>query len=127
MIYFVLVKDTHVSSSSGKRGMSIPKEDEFRAVVNSAIVNTVTINIRWCNVVERSGIMKAGLGLIKLNYGYPDGVAVFRDSVTGQSTNDVTYNTYPAADLIIYSPRVQGNPQQAAGRWAQRWKCGYGR
>ena len=56
--------------------------------------------MRWCNVVERSGIMKAGLGLIKLNYGYHDGVAVFRDSVTGQSTKDVTYNTYPAADLI---------------------------
>ena len=100
IIEFVLVKDTHVRTTAGKRGMSFPKEEEFRQVINTAIVNTVTINMGWCNVVERSGVTKAGLGMIKLNYGYPDGVAVFRDSVTGQSTNEVTYNTYPAVDFI---------------------------
>ena len=101
MIDFVLVKENHARTANGKaKGMSLPKEDEFCSIVNNAIVNMVTINMGWCNVVERSGVTKAGLGLMKLNYGYPDGVAVFRDSIYGQSTNDITYKTYPAADLI---------------------------
>ena len=82
MIDFVLVKENHARTANGKaKGMSLPKEDEFRSIVNNAIVNMVTINMGWCNVVERSGVTKAGLGLMKLNYGYPDGVAVFRLSL----------------------------------------------
>ena len=63
MIDFVLVKDTHVRLENGKtKGMSLPREEEFRAIVNNAIVNMVTINMGWCNVVERSGITTLGLG-----------------------------------------------------------------
>ena len=54
----------------------------------------------WCRVVKRSVITKDGLPLLTLNYGYPDGVDIFRDSIAGQSNSMVTYNTYPSVDLI---------------------------
>ena len=101
LIDFVLVMDIHTREASGKaKGMTLPDSDTFRCIVNTAITNMVTINMGWCNVVMRSGVTKAGLGLLQLNYGYPDGLAVFRDSVQGQSTDHVTYNLYPAVDLI---------------------------
>ena len=68
MIDFVLVKDTHVRLANGKlKGMSLLRENEFQAVMNKVIVNTVTINKGWCNVVETRHYYKAGLGQLKLN------------------------------------------------------------
>lgn len=80
--------------------MTFPDQDMFRLIINKAITNMVTIDMGWCNVVMKSGVTKAGLGMVQLNYGYPDGAVVFRDSVHGQSTEQVTYNLYPAVDLI---------------------------
>ena len=124
---FILVQDHHVIQANGKpKGMSLPDEATFRPLVNKAIVNTVTINMDWCRVVKRSVITKNGLPLLTLNYGYPDGVAIFRDSITGQSSNLVTYNTYPSVDLIrkygitvFIHAGFKGIPPSTTGPWSK--------
>ena len=101
LVDFILVQDHHIMQANGKpKGMSLPTEETFRPLINTAIVNTVSINMDWCRVVKRSIITKEGLPLLTLNYGYPDGVDIFRDCISGQSTPQVTYNTYPSVDLI---------------------------
>ena len=124
LIDFILVQDIHVTSASGKpKGMSLPTEEMFRPIVNIAITNMVTINMEWCNVVKRSFINREGLPIITINYGFPNGAAVFRDSISGQSTDDITYNTYPAMDMIkkygitvFIHPGYKGIPNHLLGR-----------
>ena len=38
--------------------------------------------------------------MVALNYGYPEGKDIFRSHVTSLSTNQISYDTYPAADMI---------------------------
>ena len=48
---------------------------------------TVKENIGWCNVCCNSGVNEHGIGVLQLNYGYPDGAKRFRENIAAQSTN----------------------------------------
>ena len=57
LIDFVLVQDRHITMANGKnRGMSLPTEEEFTTIINTAINNMLHINLEWCNVVKRYNI-----------------------------------------------------------------------
>ena len=97
----ILVQDVKVAMPNGKsKGMSLPSEQVFREIVNKALTNTVSIEMGWCNVVTRRGVNRQGIGIIQINYGYQVEAEVFRDSISGQSTEMVEYNTYPAVDIL---------------------------
>ena len=98
---FILIPDVKVLMPNGRsKGMSLPTEQVFREVVNRALTNTVSIDMGWCNVITRRGVNRLGIGIIQINYGYPDAAAIFRDRLAGQSTDMVSYNTYPAVDIL---------------------------
>ena len=98
---FILVQDVKVAMPNGKsKGMSLPSEQVFREIVNKALTNTVSIEMGWCNVVTRRGVNRQAIGIIQINYGYQVAAEVFRDSISGQSTEMVEYNTYPAVDIL---------------------------
>ena len=98
---FVLIQDVRVPMSNGKiKGVSLPSEEVFKAIVNKAITALLRTNIAWCNVCSNNGVNKLGIGVIQLNYGYPEGAETMRRIIEQMSTPMVSYNTYPAVDLI---------------------------
>lgn len=71
---FVLIQDVRVPMLNGKvRGISLPSEEVFKTIVNKAITDLLRTNISWCNVCCNNGVNKLGIGVVQINYGYPEG------------------------------------------------------
>ena len=99
---FVLMMDVRKKLPNGKiQGMTLPDKQTFEDCVGDAINLIVSENLGWCNVVEDTWFNRHQIGVIVLNYGYPDGANRFRDAIHHKSTSEVIYNLYPGADMSV--------------------------
>ena len=94
--------DVRKTRPNGKiQGMTLPDKQTFEDCVCEAINAIVSENLGWCNMVEDTWFNRHQIGVVELNYGYPEGANRFRDDIHHKSTREVIYNLYPGADMLI--------------------------
>ena len=84
----------------GVRGMSIPTKETFDDITGTAAIKLLEVSRTWVNVVEYAEVNRGGVGIIILNYGNRRAADTFRELVVQQSTDEVTYQTYPTGDMM---------------------------
>ena len=100
IIEFVLMQDNNELDHNGEpKGLFLPIAAQFEDIIAEAMSKTVDINMDWCNVIARRFVTRFGICVVALSYGYAEGADIFRSQVTSLSTNKVSYDTYPAADM----------------------------
>ena len=100
-IDFVLIQDVKTIMANGKaKGLCLPSRQNFDDLVGEALNALVDEDMNWCNVVAGAWFNRHEIGVIQINYGYRAGAERFRQLLTYLSTEEIIYNTYPAANLL---------------------------